>query len=118
MAEEESDTIILNIGGTIFLTGRNTLQKNEVFADLIAEHDAVLRYNDNSILIDRDHTHFRHILNYLRDTNMVPELNPSKRKELLAEARFYHITGLIAELESQSGGRSKYATKRRHRHYK
>jgi len=59
---------------------------------------------------------------------MVPELNPSKRKELLAEARFYQISGLISELESQNkgssrtwfkyGGRSKYATKSRHRHYK
>jgi hypothetical protein len=59
---------------------------------------------------------------------MVPELNPSKRKELLAEANFYQITRLINELESQNkdstrtwfnrGGRSKYATKRRHRHNK
>jgi hypothetical protein len=32
---------------------------------------------------------------------MVPELKPSKRKELLAEARFYQITGLVDKLESQ-----------------
>jgi hypothetical protein len=38
---------------------------------------------------------------------MVPELNPSKRKELLAEARFYQITGLINELESQNKDSSK-----------
>ena len=129
---EESDKIILNIGGTIFLTVRNTLQKSEAFTELMGD-PSILRDNDNSILIDRDHTHFRHILNYLRDTNMVPELNPSKRKELLAEARFYHMPGLIAKLESQiadsstdgsnkswfsRGGRSKYATKRRHRHNK
>jgi len=58
----------------------------------------------------------------LRDKT-VPELYPPERKQLLVEARFYDITGLVRELASQSsvqgmGGRSKKATKRRRRRYK
>jgi hypothetical protein len=109
-----------------FLTSYKTLLNSELFAELIDTPTTHEKYR--TIFIDRDHTHFRHILNYLRDPKMVPQLKPSKCKELLAEAKFYHITGLINELESQNkdssrswfrrGGRSKYATKRRHRHYK
>lgn len=137
----------LNIGGMDFFTSYRTLRKSKLFAELIDTPGAHEKYR--TIFIDRDHTHFRHILNYLRDPEMVPQLKPSKCKELLAEAYFYEITGLVEELESQianevkpqdasevkpknadsstdgsnkswfgSGGRSKYATKRRHRHYK
>jgi len=53
---------------------------------------------------------------------MVPQLNPSNRNELLAEARFYGVQELVRELESQAmpvvaRGRSIKATKRRRRRY-
>ena len=49
--------------------------------------------------IDRDGTHFRYILNFLRDGTF--NFPPALRDELLAEARFYQIVELIAYLEGK-----------------
>jgi hypothetical protein len=51
--------------------------------------------------IDRDGTHFRHILNYLRDGSFA--FPPSVRDELLQEARFYQLEELLAHLEGRQG---------------
>ena len=55
-----------------------------------------------SIFVDRDATHFRHVLNFLRD-GICPHLTPTTDqtfvRELLVEARFYQVVGLVAELE-------------------
>jgi hypothetical protein len=58
----------------------------------------------------------------LRDKT-VPDLYPPERKQLLVEARYYNITGLVRELETKSyvqgmGVRSKKTTKRRRKNYK
>ena len=51
-----------------------------------------------SYFIDRDGTHFRYILNYLRTGKlMVPE-DKVIRREILAEAEFYQVEGIINEL--------------------
>ena len=49
---------------------------------------------DGSYFIDRDGTHIRVILNYL----IVPN-DEIIRRELLAEAKFYHVEGMITVLE-------------------
>ena len=57
---------------------------------------------DGSYFIDRDGTHFRYILNYLRTGQLIvpkDELN-RVREELLAEAEFYQIEGIINELRA------------------
>jgi hypothetical protein len=113
------DKILLNIGGTRFHVTRNTLQQSTYFSTLLDRESKTHFESDGSIFIDRDGTHFRHILNYLRDKT-VPELYPPERKQLLVEARFYDITGLVRELASKSsvqgmGVRSKKTTKRRRR---
>ena len=114
--------IKLNIGGTIFLTTRPTLEKSTYFRQLLDPNSNTHINRDGSILIDRDATHFRHILNYLRDKT-VPYLYPPEHKQLLVEARFYNITELVRELEAVTsaqgmGGRGRKTTKRRRRHYK
>lgn len=126
------DRIILDIGGTKFKTTDVTLENSDFFKMLYVKDSRFERENDGSFFIDRDPTHFRHILNYLRDERMVPQLDPSNRIELLAEARFYGVQGLVrelvreaeaeakAKLESQAlplvaRGRSIKATKRRRR---
>ena len=118
------DKILLNIGGTRFHTTRASLERSEFFGALLDHnHRSKTHFeSDGSIFIDRDGTHFRHILNYLRDKT-VPDLSLSERKQLLVEARYYKITGLIAELQGQSrvqgmGVRSKKTTKRRRKNYK
>jgi len=116
------DKILLNIGGTKFHATRATLQKCEYFSVMLDPKTKTHFESDGSIFIDRDGTHFRHILNYLRDKT-VPYLYPPEHKQLLVEARFYNITGLVRELEAVTsaqgmGGRGRKTTKRRRRHYK
>jgi len=114
--------IKLNIGGTIFSTTRATLENSTYFRQLIYPRSNTHFNTDGSIFIDRDGTHFRHIINYLRD-NTVPSLNASELEQLLTEANFYQLNDLAAALRAKrtgsvSGGRSRKATKRRRRRYK
>ena len=55
---------------------------------------------DGSYFIDRDGTHFRHILNYLRTGKLVLPDDKVVRKELLSEAEFYQIDGILDELKA------------------
>ena len=54
---------------------------------------------DGSYFIDRDGTHFRYILNYLRTGQLVVPEDKIVRRELLTEAEFYQIQGIIDELK-------------------
>ncbi len=56
---------------------------------------------DGSYFIDRDGTHFRYILNYLRSGQLiVPQDELVRiREELLAEAEFYQVEGMIKALK-------------------
>ena len=56
---------------------------------------------DGSYFIDRDGTHFRHILNYLRTGKLVLPDDKVVRKELLSEAEFYRIDGILNELKAK-----------------
>ena len=53
---------------------------------------------DGSYFIDRDGTHFRYILNYLRTGQLIVPKDETMRVELLAEAEFYQIEGLVNSL--------------------
>ena len=55
---------------------------------------------DGSYFIDRDGTHFRYILNYLRTGQLVVPEDKIVRKELLTEAEFYQVQGIIDELKA------------------
>ena len=46
---------------------------------------------DGSYFIDRDGTHFRYILNYLRTGQLVVPEDKIVRRELLNEAEFYRV---------------------------
>ena len=51
--------MLLNVGGTLFETRRNTLTSQNSFFSELATRD-----EEEVIFIDRDPTHFRHILNF------------------------------------------------------
>ncbi len=53
---------------------------------------------DGSYFIDRDGTHFRYILNYLRTGQLIVPKDEIVREELLAEAEFYQVEGIIKAL--------------------
>ena len=56
---------------------------------------------DGSYFIDRDGTHFRHILNYLRTGQLTIPDDKILRRELLAEAEFYQVQGIVSELTAR-----------------
>ncbi|XP_076949952.1 FH protein interacting protein FIP2-like isoform X2 [Bidens hawaiensis] len=49
------------------------------------------------VFVDRDGMHFRHILNWLRD-GVAPNLSESEYSELLREAEFYQLLGLVDKI--------------------
>ena len=56
---------------------------------------------DGSYFIDRDGTHFRYILNYLRTGQLIVPKDEIIREELLAEAEFYQVEGIIKVLTAR-----------------
>ncbi|KAL9648287.1 hypothetical protein ABK040_001704 [Willaertia magna] len=113
----QTTIVTLNIGGTKFQTTSQTLTNNgpHFFSNLIDdrfssfENTAVTTNNNTNsdteikeYFIDRDPTHFRYILNYLRNggTCQLPS-NSDILKELLEEACFYQIEGLIDKIKEE-----------------
>ena len=77
--------MILNVGGVRFETSRLTLTKDpeSLLAKLFTKDSPIIPQG-NSIFLDRDASHFRVILNYLRyDYDVNPALLPRERKYLL-----------------------------------
>ena len=92
------DTISLNIGGHLYSTARSTIDGNvdsrSFLARLVSDRRA--RY-----FVDRDGTHFRYILNYLREKTLALPKDFTGLQELLVEARFYQIDQLINDIENR-----------------
>lgn len=95
--------IKLNIGGHTFVTSTFTLTKdpNSMLAAMFSGRHALKQEEDGGYFLDRDGTHFRYVLNYLRDGSFRSGTLPSDRNflsELLTEAEYFQISGLIALL--------------------
>ncbi|XP_029442969.1 BTB/POZ domain-containing protein KCTD17 [Rhinatrema bivittatum] len=92
-----SKWVRLNVGGTVFITTRQTLCREQKSflcrlcqeADLQSEMDETGAY-----LIDRDPTYFGPILNFLRHGKLVLDKDLAE-EGVLEEAEFYNITSLI-----------------------
>ncbi|XP_024542575.1 FH protein interacting protein FIP2 isoform X1 [Selaginella moellendorffii] len=95
----------LNVGGMQFTTTVDTLTHRDTGSMLAimfsGRHRLHIDANKGSVFIDRDGTHFRHILNYLRD-GVTPALDTSSVQELLREAEYYQLSGLIEALTAVS----------------
>ncbi len=94
------DIVYLNVGGQHFATTRATLTRVPGnMLSVMLEHDAagtlsLGRDHEDRVFIDRDGTHFRHVLNFLRDGSFPPK-SFSHVEELSAEANFYQLTALL-----------------------
>ena len=86
----------LDVGGQIFVTSRETLVARDTFFRGLVEHVE----NDDEIFIDRDPTHFRHILNFLRNSPSFPT-KVSDIQQLKAEADFYCISELVTRANAE-----------------
>jgi len=96
----DASIVEINVGGKIFATTIQTMtNQGSLFTNFQAKCDSQGR-----VFVDRDGTHFRWILNYLRDGTLITV--PSRvcdRLELLQEARYYQLAGLVNVLEAQPG---------------
>ncbi|KAK2158727.1 hypothetical protein NP493_1773g00040 [Ridgeia piscesae] len=73
-----------------------------MWAAMFSGRHSVQREEDGSYFIDCDGTHFRYILNYLRDGGFRNDKQPSDVtivRELLTEAQYYHLRGLVTVLK-------------------
>ncbi|XP_013396002.1 uncharacterized protein LOC106163078 [Lingula anatina] len=101
----QESRVKLDIGGQQFTTALQTLQKEPYcfFARMFSGRHSMETNADGSYFIDRDGTHFRYILNYLRDGEVkegtMPD-NESFYNELLIEAEHYQIRGLVEHLKN------------------
>ena len=86
-----SSTVKLNVGGQHFVTSVQTLRKdpNSMLAAMFSGKFATKPSEDGSFFIDRDGTHFRFILNYLRDGELILPEGATFFRELRKEAEFY-----------------------------
>eukprot|EP01126_Amoeba_proteus_P018025 TRINITY_DN1897_c0_g1_i5.p1 TRINITY_DN1897_c0_g1~~TRINITY_DN1897_c0_g1_i5.p1 ORF type:complete len:310 (-),score=64.17 TRINITY_DN1897_c0_g1_i5:226-1020(-) len=104
----DQSIVEINVGGEIFTTTLHTLHREPSFLSVaISARDApngvVKRDKEGRIFLDRDPTHFRWILNFLRDGYIVAVPSSIQdRLELLQEARFYQLGGLISVIEHQA----------------
>ena len=97
-----SKTLKLNIGGQLFTTSLETMKNDagSMFHAMFSGRFDTKPAEDGSYFIDRDGTHFRYILNYLRTAQLVVPEDKIVRKELLSEAEFYQVEGIIDILRS------------------
>lgn len=101
----QENKIKLDIGGQFFSTSLSTLTRDpsSMLAAMFSGRHQLKTEADGSHFIDRDGTHFRYILNFLRDGHIKEgtlPLNETIQRELLAEAEFYQISGLVEYLNS------------------
>ncbi|XP_068108041.1 BTB/POZ domain-containing protein KCTD17 [Hyperolius riggenbachi] len=96
-ASEGGKWVRLNVGGTVFLTTKQTLcQEPNSFLCRICQESKLLSETDETgaFLIDRDPSYFGAILRYLRYGKLVIDKNISI-EGVLEEAEFYNIASLV-----------------------
>lgn len=84
-------TVTLDVGGTTFVTLRTTLMESDSF------FSGAARGGDDHIFVDRDPTHFRHILNWMRGSRVLPQEEQTVR-ELECEANYYAMHDMCEAL--------------------
>lgn len=90
----------LNVGGSLHYTTMGTLTKEDnMLRAMFSGRMVVLSDKEGWVLIDRCGKHFNKILNYLRDGSVTLPDNRCEISELLAEAKYYLITGLASQCE-------------------
>ena len=95
-----ASTVKVNVGGQYFTTSLQTLTKDKgsMLHAMFSGRFDTKPGEDGSYFIDRDGTHFRYILNYLRTGYLLVPDDKLIRKEILEEAEFYQIRGIVDEL--------------------
>ena len=90
--------VTLNIGGTLFMTTISTLVQdpNTILATKVNSERSG---PDGSYFFDRDPTHFRYILNYLRTGVVYEPDSELEKRQLLLEAKYYNVSEIVRQLD-------------------
>jgi hypothetical protein len=86
----------IDVGGTVFSTSEETLRVHPYFSRLLDEE--VPDPETDILFVDRDPTHFRTVLNYLRGSAVLP-VSPHSLRELRQEADFYSLSALVERVD-------------------
>lgn len=104
-AFETSDIVELNVGRVRYTTSKLTLCKepDSTLALMFKEGQIPLTLDkEGEVFIDRDGNSFRYILDYLRGNyTKIRFLSEEERQDLLVEADFFQLQGLIAKLKGE-----------------
>lgn len=92
-----SSIVTLNVGGILYTTTKATLLKypDSMLGSLISNGLPSTRDTNGHFFIDRDGQVFRHVLNFLRSSQLCLPSNFKDLDLLAAEADFYQISPLI-----------------------
>ena len=106
----QESRVRLDIGGHTFTTSTQTLRRDtdSMLAAMFSGRHPLKQESDGSYFIDRDGTHFRYILNFLRDGTVDEGTLPSDvvtLKEILREAKYYQISELVTYMEKLALGK-------------
>uniref|UniRef100_A0A0E0BAX1 BTB domain-containing protein n=1 Tax=Oryza glumipatula TaxID=40148 RepID=A0A0E0BAX1_9ORYZ len=99
--------VLLNIGGSRYETTADTLTQRDPGSLLAAALSGAAAHGlptteDGAVFVDRDGELFRHVLNWLRD-GAVPALADAEYRQLLREAEYYRLPGLIDCISERIG---------------
>jgi len=99
--EMEHSIIHLNVGGKIFATTLETLTRdpNSMLGAMFSGLYRSKKDRNGAHFIDRDGKLFRYILNYLRDGSVELSHELQELRQILVEAQFYQIQGLINHIK-------------------
>ena len=112
LEKDRRDRVILQVGDSRFLSSKRTLTSipNSLLAEVCQQPSVNPKFrktDSQAYYFDRDATHFRHILNYLRNGgNLYRETLPRQKDqlyELWAEARYYRLPGLETAIHRRLG---------------
>ena len=110
-----SDVVKLNIGGKIFSTLRQTLERKlnkfgdeydfyapNLFEDMLSGHASVIHDENEAIFIDRNPEHFSHVLDFMRlaDSYKLPN-SSDLLKSICRETIFYKVDALRDKIFAQ-----------------
>ncbi|KAK6486554.1 BTB/POZ domain-containing protein KCTD14-like [Huso huso] len=94
---QNSPIINLNVGGQMYCTALSTLRKypSSKLAEMFSGQSSLKTDAEGWYFIDRDGTHFKHILEFLRSQRIPSDSG----QEVYKEALFYNIEPLVKQLE-------------------